>query len=160
PRRTGPSRRGRLTVADSVRSAACPETAVLDRADLADRDIADPLAPLRARWDVPDDLVHLDGNSLGPPARSWPDRIAAEHAAWRDGQVGGWNSAGWVDLATRVAGRLAPLLGVAADEVAVTDSTTVNLFQAAVAARRLRPDRAVILTEDGNFPTDRYVLSG
>src|SRR5690606_5946919 len=56
PRRAGPSRRGRLTVADSVRSAACPETAVLDRADLADRDTADPLAPLRARWDVPDDL--------------------------------------------------------------------------------------------------------
>ncbi len=115
---------------------------------------------MRDRWEVPDDLVHLDGNSLGPPPRTWPDRITREHAAWRDDQVGGWNSAGWVDLATRVAARLAPLLGAGADRVAVTDSTTVNLFQAAVAARRLRPDRPVVLTEDGNFPTDRYVLAG
>ena len=67
--------------------------------------------------------------------------------------------AGWT-WPTRVAARLAPLLGAGADRVAVTDSTTVNLFQAAVAARRLRPDRPVVLTEDGNFPTDRYVLAG
>lgn len=132
----------------------------IDRETLRARDAADPMGPLRARWDVPDDLVHLDGNSLGPPARTWPDRIAREHRAWRNDQVGGWNSAGWVDLATRVAGRLAPLLGASPDEVAVTDSTTVNLFQAAAAACRLRPDRRVVLTEDGNFPTDRYVLSG
>lgn len=109
---------------------------------------------------MPEDLVHLDGNSLGPPPRTWADRVAREHAAWRDDQVGGWNTAGWVDLASRVAGRLAPLLGADPDRVAVTDSTTVNLFQAAVAARRLRPDRDVVLTEDGNFPTDRYVLAG
>ena len=132
----------------------------MDRATLRARDAADPLGPLRAAWDLPDDLVHLDGNSLGPPPRTWPDRIAREHGAWRDDQVGGWNSAGWVDLAARVAGRLAPLLGAHVDEVAVTDSTTVNLFQAAAAARRLRPGRSVLLTEDGNFPTDRYVLSG
>ena len=109
---------------------------------------------------MPDDLVHLDGNSLGPPPRTWADRIAREHAVWRDDQVGGWNTAGWVDLAGRVSTRLAPLLGAASDRVTVTDSTTVNLFQAAVAARRLRPDRPVVLTEDGNFPTDRYVLAG
>ena len=132
----------------------------IDRATLAARDAADPLAELRDRWDVPDDLVHLDGNSLGPPPRTWPDRVAREHAAWRDDQVGGWNTAGWVHLADRVAARLAPLVGAEPDEVAITDSTTVNLFQAACAARRLRPDRPVLLTEDGNFPTDRYVLSG
>lgn len=109
---------------------------------------------------MPDDLVHLDGNSLGPPARTWSDRLAREHAAWRDDQVGGWNTAGWVELASRVAGRLARLLATTPDHVAVTDSTSVNLFQATTAARRLRPDRRVILTEDGNFPTDRYVLAG
>jgi kynureninase len=136
------------------------EPDAIDRATLAARDADGPVGRLRACWDVPDDLVHLDGNSLGPPARTWQDRIAREHAAWRDDQVGGWNSAGWVDLATRVAGRLAPLVGADPDEVAITDSTTVNLFQAAVAARRLRPDRHVVLTEDGNFPTDRYVLAG
>ena len=149
--------RRRPRLAWAHRRAGSP---TIDRATLLRRDADDPLAHLRDHWEVPQDLVHLDGNSLGPPARTWPDRIAREHAAWRDDQVGGWNSAGWVELATRVAGRLAPLLGARADEVAVTDSTTVNLFQVAVAARRLRPDRPVILTEDGNFPTDRYVLSG
>ncbi len=132
----------------------------IDRDTLAGRDTTDPLSALRTRWDVPEDLVHLDGNSLGPPPRTWPDRVAREHAAWRDDQVGGWNTAGWVDLATGVAARLAPLLGAGPDQVAVTDSTSVNLFQVTCAARRLRPERPVILTEDGNFPTDRYVLAG
>lgn len=131
----------------------------MDRATLVSRDATDPLAWLRSRWDVPDDLVHLDGNSLGPPPRGWQDRVVREHAAWRDQQVGAWNTAGWVDLPQRVAARLAGLLGAQPHEVVVTDSTTVNLFQAAVAARRLRPDRPVLLTEDGNFPTDRYVLA-
>lgn len=146
------------TVGRSLRRCPRDDETPIDRATLAARDAADPLSALRAAWDVPDGLVHLDGNSLGPPARTWGQRMAREHAAWRDLQIRSWNDADWVGLPRVVASRLAPLLGAHEDEVAVTDSTSVNLFQAAVAARRLRPDRRVLLTEVGTFPTDRYVL--
>jgi kynureninase len=42
----------------------------------------------------------------------------------------------------------------------VADSTSVNIFKALTAALSLRPDRSVILSEAGNFPTDLYMMQG
>ena len=50
------------------------------------------------------------------------------------------------------------LIGAAAGEVVLGDSTSASLFQVAVAAARLRPERRVVVSERGNFPTDLYVL--
>lgn len=133
----------------------------MDRDELAARDAEDPLAPLRAGFHLPPDTVYLDGNSLGAlqpvVAERVRDLVAHE---WGHGLIRSWNDAGWIDLPRQVAARIAPLIGASPDEVAVTDSTSVDLFKALVAARRLRPDRRVILTDDGNFPTDLYVASG
>lgn len=128
----------------------------MERAELAARD-ADDEVLRRERFELADDLVYLDGNSLGPPARGAQDRVAATLGAWRGEQISAWNRAGWVHLADETAARIAPLLGADRDEVVVTDSTSVDLFQALVAACRARPDRPVILIEQDGFPTDRYV---
>jgi kynureninase len=126
------------------------------RCVVSDRD--DPLAPCRAHFALPEGLRYLDGNSLGAlqPAVAARLRSVVEDE-WGRGLITSWNDAGWVDLPARVAGRLAPLLGARPDELAVADSTSVNLFKALLAARGLRPTRHVLLTDDANFPTDRYV---
>lgn len=129
------------------------------------RDAADPLAVLRTTFDTraidQEGLVYLDGNSLGalPAATSARVRSVVEDE-WGAGLIRSWNRAGWVDLATRVAGKIARLVGAAADEVVVTDSTTVNLFKVLSAAVDLVDadgGARVIVTERSNFPSDLYI---
>jgi kynureninase len=133
----------------------------VDRAscEAADRD--DPLAVHRDRFALPDGVIYLDGNSLGAQQHVVRQRVAQVLSPeWSDGLIRSWNAAGWVDLPARIAARLAPLVGAEPDELAVPDSTSVNLLKALAAARRLRPDRHVIVTDDANFPSDVYVTEG
>jgi len=124
-------------------------------------DAADALAPLRGRFALPDGVICLDGNSLGALPRNVPARLAAIVAdEWGNGLVRSWNNAAWIDAARRTAARIARLVGAAADEVAVADSTSGNLFKMLVAAARLNSGRDVLLTQHENFPTDRYIAQG
>jgi kynureninase len=121
-------------------------------------DACDPLREVRERFAVPEGVIYLDGNSLGPLPRATAARVAdTVEREWGEGLIRSWNDAGWIDAPTRVASRIAPLIGAAPHEVIVTDSTSVNLYKLLAAALHARPDRRVILTEAGNFPTDLYV---
>ncbi len=131
---------------------------LLARADALDA--ADPLARWRDEFLVADpELAYLDGNSLGmPPART-PERVAALiNTAWGRDLITSWDH--WVDLPRQVGDLLAPLIGARPGEVLVHDSVTVDLYQVARAALRLRPGRRVIAIDPGDFPTDRYVVDG
>ena len=124
-------------------------------------DARDALAPLRERFHVPDpSLIYLDGNSLGMLPEATRARLhEVIELEWGAGLVRGWGD--WVELPTRVGDLLGTaLLGAAPGQVLVCDSTTVNLYKVAHAALDLRPGRHVIVTDDDNFPTDRYVLQG
>jgi kynureninase len=134
-------------------------TDVLSRA--AALDAADPLAPFAAEFHVPDGVIYLDGNSLGLMPRRVPARLAqVATGEWADGLIRSWTSAGWFTLPMTVGDRIAPLIGASAGEVAVGDSTSVNLFKGVAAALQLRPGRRVILAEGANFPTDSYMAQG
>ncbi|MGH3443350.1 MAG: aminotransferase class V-fold PLP-dependent enzyme [Nitriliruptorales bacterium] len=133
----------------------------MDRGELEGRDRADPLGHLRARFELPDGVVYLDGNSLGPLSRGVAERLDhVVRSEWREGLIRSWNEAAWVDLAERAGNRIGPLIGADPEEVVVTDSTSVDLFKILAAAAGRRPDRRVLLTEEDNFPTDRYVAEG
>lgn len=133
----------------------------LDLAAAVARDAADPLAPLRARFEIPEDVIYLDGNSLGVLPKGVAERVAESVASeWGTGLIRSWNTAGWIDLPRRVGARIAPLVGAAPDCVVAADSTTVNLFKVVSAALALRPDRTRIVTETRNFPTDNYIAEG
>jgi kynureninase len=124
-------------------------------------DAADPLSDLRERFVNQDpELVYLDGNSLGRLPRATASRIAqVVGAEWGGGLIRSWSH--WADLPTRTGDLIgATLLGAAPGQVAVSDSTTVNLYKLAVAALDARPGRSVIVVDDDNFPTDRYVFEG
>src|SRR5476649_17263 len=137
------------------------------RDDCLQRDAQDPLAALRASFDLPAGVIYLDGNSLGARptaalARA-QDVIARE---WGRDLIRSWNTAGWFDLPKRLGDRLAPLIGADAAEVVVTDTTSVNLFKALAAALQMQAGepataaRRVIVTERSNFPTDIYMAQG
>jgi kynureninase len=123
-------------------------------------DATDSLARWRDEFHVADpELAYLDGNSLGmPPARTFERVDAVIREQWGRDLIRSWDH--WIDLPRQVGDRRAPLIGAGPGEVLVHDSVTVNLYQLLRAALGLRPDRAVIAIDPGDFPTDRYVVDG
>jgi kynureninase len=129
--------------------------------DPAALDRADPLAPFRDRFELPEGIVYLDGNSLGALPKATGPRVAAAIAEeWGRGLIRSWTGYGWIDLPLRLGDKIARLIGADPDEVAVGDSTSVNLFKLLAGALELRPGRRIILSERGNFPTDLYIAEG
>lgn len=131
------------------------------RADCLALDVADPLAFARERFTVPDGIIYLDGNSLGPLPKATAERLRRTvEEEWGQGLIRSWNEADWINAPARLGAKIARLIGARPHEVVAADSTSVNLYKLAAAAAALRPERSVILTEPGNFPTDLYVLQG
>jgi kynureninase len=127
------------------------------RADAEDADAADPLAPVRDRFDLPDGVLYLDGNSLGALARQVPAAVAdAVDRQWGQDLITSWVGNDWWRLPLRVGDRIGRLLGAAHGQVICGDSTTVQLFQAVTALAEPGRDIAV---DPADFPTDRYVAA-
>ncbi|MCB9077263.1 MAG: kynureninase [Anaerolineaceae bacterium] len=124
-------------------------------------DHQDKLAPLRDEFVIADpDLIYLDGNSLGRlPKRTGRVMQAAIEDAWGRRLIRGWNE-GWIQAPFELGAKIAQLIGAEADEVIITDSTSVNLFKLVVAALKARPGRPKIVSDAFNFPSDLYVIQG
>jgi len=123
-------------------------------------DAADPLRPLRDRFHLPEDLVYLDGNSLGPLPKTAAARLnAVVTEEWGAELILSWMSRDWIGAPQRVGAKIAPLIGAKPNEVIVADSTSVNLFKLLAAAARLS-ERKTLLSESGNFHTDLYMAGG
>ncbi len=123
-------------------------------------DAADPLRRFRKRFAIADDgLIYLDGNSLGRLPVATRRRLRAlVDKDWGIELIRGWDR--WISLSTEAGDVIATLIDAQPGEVVVADSTSVNLYKLASAALDARPGRRVLVTDDDNFPTDRYVLAG
>ena len=125
------------------------------------RDAADPLRGFRDRFVLPESLIYLDGNSLGPMPRAAAGVLNRTiEQEWGRDLITSWNSAGWFDMPVRLGDRVGALIGAAPGQTVVCDTTSINLFKAIHAAIGLRPDRNVIIAEDESFPTDLYIVEG
>jgi kynureninase len=131
-----------------------------DRAYAVELDAADPLASYRERFLLEDPaLVYLNGNSLGALPLATLGRMQAMlREEWGTALARSWDH--WVDLPGRAGDLVGELTGAAPGQVLVTDNTTVNLYKLASAALEARPGRHVIVTDNDNFPSDRYVVEG
>lgn len=130
----------------------------LRRTDLEALDAADPLAGKRAEFLLPEGVIYLDGNSLGPLPAGVPARVEdLIRRQWGEDLIVSWNKHGWMDLPGKVGNRIARLIGAEAGSVISADSTSVNLFKLVCAALALNPGRMTVLSDSGNFPTDLYI---
>lgn len=112
-------------------------------------------------FDIPDDVIYLDGNSLGPLPKTAADRaLATIRSEWGQELIKAWNTADWISLPQRVGDKIARLIGAPAGSVATGDTLSIKEYQALAAALKMRPERRVILSDDGNFPTDLYMAQG
>lgn len=138
-----------------------PSDIAVSREACVARDASDPLASLRDRFVIPDGIIYLDGNSLGPLPRAAADMfnhtIAQE---WGQNLIKSWNTAGWFDMPLRLGDRIGALIGAAPGQTVVCDTTSINLYKAVCAAMVLKPDRDVVVAEAGSFPTDLYIVEG
>jgi kynureninase len=115
----------------------------------------------RARFHLPDGVIYLDGNSLGPMPREAAARVARTVTdEWGGMLIRGWNQAGWMDLPSRLGDRIGRLIGAPAGSVVTGDTLSIKVYQAVAAALALNPGRRVILSDSGNFPSDLYMAEG
>ena len=118
-------------------------------------------AATKARFHLPEGLLYLDGNSLGPLPKAAPDRIAdMMRDEWGDMLITGWNKAGWMAQPMAIGDRIARLIGAEAGSVATGDTLSIKVYQALASALAMRPERKVILSDNGNFPSDLYIAQG
>ena len=121
----------------------------------------DPLAHYRDQFHIPENMIYLDGNSLGAMVKTAPARLEkAIRQEWGKDLITSWNKAGWWQLPLTLGAKIAPLIGAGPDSVVVTDSTSINIYKTLHAALALRPDRSVIIAEKSSFPTDLYIAEG
>lgn len=110
---------------------------------------------------LPEGVIYLDGNSLGPMPKGVPARVQQMLGdEWGEMLIRGWNGAGWMDQPSRVGDQVARIIGAPAGSVVMGDTLSLKVFQALAAALKMVPERRVILSDTGNFPSDLYMAEG
>ena len=118
-------------------------------------------AATKPMFHLPDGMIYLDGNSLGPLPKTAAARVAhVVQAEWGEMLIGGWNRAGWMDKPLAVGDRIARLIGAEAGHVVMGDTLSIKVYQALASALEMNPSRRIILSDTGNFPSDLYMAEG
>jgi kynureninase len=125
-----------------------------------DLDAADRLGPIRELFELPEGVIFMDANPIGPVPKASRARANALLDDWVTLRRRGWSNRQWLDMPSLLGDAIAPLIGAGKGEVVMIDSTTLNQFKAVSHALALNPGRNVIVTQNGNFPTDIHVLQG
>ena len=118
-------------------------------------------AATKSKFHLPDNLVYLDGNSLGPLPKAATDRVSERmQDEWGEMLITGWNKAGWMAQPTALGDKIGRLIGAEPGHVVLGDTLSIKVYQAVAAALELNPERRVVLSDNGNFPTDLYMVEG
>jgi kynureninase len=115
----------------------------------------------KAMFHLPDGVIYLDGNSLGPMPKAASARVARTiEAEWGEMLITGWNKAGWMEQPSKIGNRIARLIGAEPGTVVMGDTLSIKVYQALASALEMNPARRVILSDTGNFPSDLYMADG
>ncbi|SMO50513.1 kynureninase [Ruegeria faecimaris] len=118
-------------------------------------------AATKAMFDLPNGTIYLDGNSLGPLPRAAAERVSGMMThEWGQMLITGWNKAGWMGLPTGLGDRIGRLIGAEPGTIVTGDTLSIKVYQAVASALELCPDRKVVLSDNGNFPSDLYMVDG
>lgn len=117
-------------------------------------------AATKRQFHLPDGVIYLDGNSLGPMPVKAAARVAQTITAeWGEMLIRGWNQAGWMDMPSRIGNRIARLIGAEEGHVVMGDTLSIKVYQALASSLQMS-GRKVILSDTGNFPSDLYMAQG
>ncbi len=134
---------------------------MITRDDCAALDANDTLRDYRRRFLLPPNIIYLDGNSLGPLPQGVQTTVAWHmDIGWGVELITAWNKQKWFSLPLSIGDDIGRLIGAGRGNTVVGDTISVNLFKVLTAALRLRPERNIILSDTGNFPSDLYVAQG
>lgn len=136
---------------------------MIQETDILALDANDPLQHVRSQFHLPENLIYLDGNSLGAMPLSSRARVAeVTNQQWGEHLITSWNRHQWVQLPRQVGDKIAKLVGAKVGQVICTDSISVNLFKVLAAAFSLlrHTERREIISTKDNFPTDLYMVEG
>ncbi len=118
-------------------------------------------AKTKAAFHLPEGVIYLDGNSLGPLPRAAAARVAAVmQDEWGEQLIRAWNQAGWMAQPGRVGDRIGRLIGAPVGSVVMGDTLSIKVYQALASALEMNPGRKVIVSDSGNFPSDLYMAEG
>lgn len=118
-------------------------------------------AATKAMFHLPDGVIYLDGNSLGPLPRAATKRVGTMmQDEWGEMLITGWNKAGWMKKSNELGDRIGRLIGAEPGHVVMGDTLSIKVYQAVASALDLNPARKVVLSDSGNFPTDLYMADG
>lgn len=110
---------------------------------------------------LPEGVIYLDGNSLGPLPKATPEKVGSMLTQeWGDMLITGWNKADWMGQPARIGDRIGKLIGAPAGSVVMGDTLSIKVYQAVASALELNQSRKVVLSDNGNFPTDLYMVDG
>lgn len=133
----------------------------MNRNDAIALDRKDPFAGKRNLFHLPKGKIYLDGNSLGALPKKVSVRVKhAVEVEWGQDLISSWNKHNWWQMPRLVGNKIAKLIGAETNSVIVADTISVNLFKIISAALAKQRPRKLILTDSGNFPSDRYVAQG
>ena len=119
------------------------------------------LAETKSLFQLPEGLVYLDGNSLGPLPKAAVARVNTMlQDEWGKLLITGWNKAGWMQQPRWVGDRIGKLIGAPSGTVVVGDTLSIKVYQALACALEINADRKIILSDTGNFPSDLYITQG
>ena len=117
--------------------------------------------PRKDLFELPGGMIYLDGNSLGPLPKSVNAALSSMVTdQWGAHLIKGWNVDDWMGQPMRVGNMVGKLIGAPENSVTMGDTLSVKVYQALSAAVQMRPDRRVILSDSGNFPSDLYMAQG
>lgn len=118
-------------------------------------------AATKAMFDLPEGMIYLDGNSLGPLPKTTKARVSSMiEDEWGKMLITGWNKAGWMQQPLTIGDRIGRLIGAEQGHVVMGDTLSIKVYQAVASALELNPDRRVVLSDNGNFPSDLYIVQG
>ncbi len=117
--------------------------------------------PMKDRFELPEGMIYLDGNSLGPLPKGVTEHVASMMIGqWGANLIKGWNVDGWMAQPMRVGDQVGRIIGAAPGSVVMGDTLSLKVYQALSAGLQMRPDRKIVISDSGNFPTDLYMAEG
>lgn len=117
--------------------------------------------PMKEKFALPDGMIYLDGNSLGPLPKGVAEAVSAMVTdEWGAHLIKGWNVDDWMGQPMRVGNMVGRLVGAPEGAITMGDTLSIKVFQALASSLKLRPERKVILSDSGNFPSDLYMAEG